>query len=188
MQTPELYGLVLMGGRSQRMGKDKAQLVYHDKPQREYLYDLLNVHCQKAFLSVKVSDTSFPLPQIQDEYTMASPLNGILSALKNFPDQAWLTVPCDMPNVDEQLIKNLITMRHPDKIFTGFYDSDGHFPDPLLGIWEPHVLPLLEEYALHHKSPRNFLLNNDTHLLACPDSRYLQNINTPEEFKKFRSK
>lgn len=47
-----LYGLLLVGGKSTRMGQDKAQLIYRDdQPEWIRLHSLLNAHCEKSFLS-----------------------------------------------------------------------------------------------------------------------------------------
>ena len=52
MTTP-IYGLVLAGGRSTRMQRDKAALLYHGRTQIEWAMDLLRPHVEKVFLSVR---------------------------------------------------------------------------------------------------------------------------------------
>jgi len=49
----KLYGLVLSGGKSTRMGTDKGLIKYHGVPQREYLYDLLSQVCEETFISLR---------------------------------------------------------------------------------------------------------------------------------------
>ena len=51
-QAP-LYGLVLAGGRSTRMGQDKSLISYHGKAQREYMADLLGQWCSRTFISCR---------------------------------------------------------------------------------------------------------------------------------------
>ena len=49
----KLYGLVLSGGRSTRMGKDKGLINYHGIPQRDYIYNLLNEVCDETYMSIR---------------------------------------------------------------------------------------------------------------------------------------
>ena len=48
-----MNGLVLSGGQSSRMGRDKALIDYHGLPQYAYVYDLLLGFCDKVFISSK---------------------------------------------------------------------------------------------------------------------------------------
>ena len=58
LNIPRLNGLVLAGGKSQRMGEDKGQINYHGKPQREYLYDLLNGFTESTYMSCRPDQVS----------------------------------------------------------------------------------------------------------------------------------
>ena len=53
MSLSILNGLVLAGGKSTRMGKDKGQISYHGIPQSTYLYNLLKDICDNTFLSIR---------------------------------------------------------------------------------------------------------------------------------------
>src|SRR5680860_1119484 len=50
---PKIFGLVLAGGKSTRMGKDKGMIPYHGMPQREFLYHLLSRVCTETFVSIR---------------------------------------------------------------------------------------------------------------------------------------
>ena len=93
-------GLVLAGGKSTRMGRDKGLLSYHDKPQREYLYEQMRPLCRDVYLSIRPEQKD-SLPEgfasIADENIYRGPLNGLLSAHHAFPEAAWLVVACDLP-------------------------------------------------------------------------------------------
>jgi len=57
MTQPALYGLVLAGGRSRRMQRDKASLEYRGRPQLMRAMDLLRPFVEKAFVSVRSDQT-----------------------------------------------------------------------------------------------------------------------------------
>lgn len=182
-------GLILLGGKSSRMGIDKGSIDYHGKPQREYLFDILSKSCSRVFTSCKLpGDVPAHLHPISDAFEIESPLNGILSAFKSNHDVAWLTVAVDMPCIDEMSIQFLLSHRSPKKMATCFYDSDGKNPEPLFTLWESHAFKaLMEFYASGKISPRTFLLQSDIHILTAPDKRLHQNINSMEDLNAYRN-
>ena len=189
MKESSLYGLVLAGGRSSRMGEDKGLIQYYDKPQREHLFDLLGKFCDKVFTSCR-KDQAIPVSinPIYDKFEFESPLNGILSAMDQHPGIGWLAVAVDMPNVNEDVLRFLISNRDTTKIATCFYDSEGRLPEPLLTIWESSALPLLQKFRHDGGiSPREFLKANDCMKLICPDSQIHFNVNTPEDFARLKT-
>ena len=182
----KLNGLILTGGRSTRMGQDKSQIIYHNKPQREHLADLLQPFCQAVFWSVNAEQAAESSQTNQlvivDAFDMPGPLNGILSAFQHDPESAWLVVACDMPLLTENSLKALIAGRDFSKPATTFYDSNGQFPEPLLSIWEPAIEPMLQTaVAAGYYAPRAILMLANCHLLTIPDVRELTNINRPAE-------
>lgn len=187
LKVSGLYGLVLAGGQSLRMGKDKSMLDYHGMPQRDYVFQLLNNFCEKVYTSVgKNPNASSSTNTIEDAFEIKGPLNAMLSAFKQESNVAWLTVPVDMPYIDADTIQYLIEHRNINRVATCFYDADGQFPEPLLTIWEPKADGLLRDYYNQGKiSPREFLMSTDIQLLNIPDKKALTNVNTPEDFGAF---
>ncbi|QJD81359.1 NTP transferase domain-containing protein [Spirosoma rhododendri] len=169
------------------MGADKAGLVYHGKPQREHLTDLLRPYCQTVYWSVNAEQfdalQQSPVPLLLDvENPRPGPLNGILAALNHDPASAWLIVACDMPLLTDRSLRALVAGRNPTCMATAFYDTDGQFPEPLLCIWEPASGPIVRDaFGRGMVSPRKLLMLNPTELLPAPDLRELTNINSPDE-------
>ncbi len=177
---PEIYGLVLSGGKSSRMGRDKSTIVVHSKPQREYLLDELGAVCEKTFISTKTPIPGFDC--ITDSSDIDSPLNGILSAFKHTPGKSWLAVAVDMPYVDRTVLQFLVAARDPTKLATCFRNKETGLPEPLLTIWEPAAFfPLKRSAEAGHVSPRDFLSRNDVCLIDPPDLKVFYNMNTPED-------
>lgn len=187
MPAPPLFGLVLAGGASTRMQRDKAALVYHDKPQLQWTYDLLLEHCTATFVSVRpdqrLEPTRAALPQIVDRQPGTGPMAGITAALAEHPKAAWLVVACDLPFVDGATLGSLIARRDPQRIATAYRSSHDGLPEPLCAIWEPAARePLLAYAAGDQRCPRKFLINAATLLLDLPNVAALDNVNTGAEF------
>ncbi len=179
-----LNGLILAGGRSTRMGQDKSQLTYYGKPQRAHLTDLLIPFCDRVYWSVNADQAAtlagIEQPLVVDAFDWPGPLNGILSAFRLNPDVAWLVVACDMPLLTARSFEVLTKGRNRAKRATVFFDSDGALPEPLLGIYEPTFVPIINRAVANGQySPRRLLQENDIQLLTAPDIQELTNVNDP---------
>jgi molybdopterin-guanine dinucleotide biosynthesis protein A len=183
-----LFGLVLAGGASTRMQRDKAALEYHGQSQLHWTFQLLSHVCAATFVSVRPDQREEPtragLPQIVDRQPGIGPIAGISAALQAHPKAAWLVVACDLPFLSEQVLRHLIEHRDPRKLATAFKSSHDGLPEPLCAIWEPAARePVLEFIAAGKVCPRKFLINADVLLLELPDARALDNVNTADEYQ-----
>jgi molybdopterin-guanine dinucleotide biosynthesis protein A len=187
-----LYGLVLYGGKSTRMGKDKGQLAYHGTPQREYLYKLLENICQQVFISIR-DEQQASLPAafkfISDSDRYRGPFNGILSAHAMHPQAAWMVLACDLPLIDQATLEQLRDSRDPEKDATALATKKSRLPEPLAAIWEPSGLKKAEVYLSVSESscPRKFLINSDTRLVYPQRDELLWNANSMDDFMEVRS-
>lgn len=182
-----LFGLVLAGGASTRMKRDKAALAYHGKPQVQWAYDLLSEFCAATFVSVRPDQRDEPtratLPQIVDRQPGIGPIAGITAALAEHPKAAWLVVACDLPFITAQTLQNLIALRDPQRVATAYRSNHDSLPEPLCAIWEPSAREPLQAYlATGKQCPRKFLINSNALLLDLPNARALDNVNTADEF------
>jgi molybdopterin-guanine dinucleotide biosynthesis protein A len=184
--TSPLFGLVLAGGASQRMGQDKAALSFHGKPQLVWAYELLSGVCAQSFVSVRPDQRAEPtraaLPQIVDIQPGIGPIAGISAALAAHPDAAWLVLACDLPFLSRATLTHLIAHRDSTRIATAYRSTHDGLPEPLCAIWEPASREPVDQWiAMGKQCPRKLLINSDTALLDQPDARALDNINTPQE-------
>ncbi|MBC7982381.1 MAG: NTP transferase domain-containing protein [Candidatus Obscuribacterales bacterium] len=192
MISPPLYGLVLAGGASTRMGRDKAALAYHGQSQLHWAFDLLAQTCARAFVSIRSDQCNEPLraglPQIVDAQPGLGPLAGISAALASYPDVAWLILACDLPFLSSTSLEQLIAHRDPSRIATAYRSAHDGLPEPLCAIWEPAARGRVEEWLGAGKQcPRKLLINSNAALLDQLDPRGLDNINTPSEFDSARA-
>lgn len=188
---PVLNGLVLAGGKSERMGVDKGTVNWHGKEQRYYMADMLKGFCHDVFISCRNEQQQGEIADeyqtLTDTFTGLGPYGAILSAFRYNPDAAWLVIACDMPLVDGNILQHLIDNRSTQHLATTYYSDATGFPEPLITIWEPKAYPaLLQFLAQGYSCPRKVLINSDIHLLRVPDAAALSNVNTPEEMDRVK--
>ena len=189
MSISPIYGLILTGGASKRMQRDKAALKYQGKTQLDRAFELLSRYLDHVFVSVRADQTSDPtrahLPLIVDSVEGAGPITGIRSALAAHPEVAWLVLACDLPFVSDAAIEELLRRRDPSALATAYKSAHDGLPEPLCAIWEPAAAPPLAEYqAAGGHCPRKFLIRHGAPLIDPPDPRALDNVNTPEEYSQ----
>jgi molybdopterin-guanine dinucleotide biosynthesis protein A len=182
-----VYGLILAGGSSSRMHRDKAALQYAGKTQLDRAFDLANHHADKVFVSVRAHQTTDPTrsqrPMIVDRVPGEGPIVGIRSALAEFPCAAWLVLACDLPFLSDAAIEFLLRERDPAAFATAYNSAHDGLPEPLCAIWEPAAGPALAAYQEGGgHCPRKFLMRPGCRLLTPQDLRALDNVNTPEEY------
>lgn len=185
--VPALYGLVLAGGRSTRMRRDKATLAYHGRSQLEAAFELLAATVDRCHISVRPDQIDEPLrrrfPQIVDRHAQLGPLAGILAAQQSHPEVAWLVLACDLPFLDPASLQHLIAQRDRGALATAYRSAHDGLPEPLCAIYEPESAGALADYAAAGRScPRKFLMERHARLVEPVHTRALDNINSTREY------
>lgn len=187
MTVPEpVAGLVLAGGRSRRMGSDKAALVAGGETQLARTVALLERHLDAVYVSSRASQADDPVRRdfdnIVDRYDDLGPVAGILSAMAEYPDRAWLVLACDLPNIDDETIEFLLQHASPGLPVTAFRSVIDGLPEPLCAVYRPQALETIERFVADGiKCPRKMLINSPALLLEQPRPGALHNINTPDD-------
>lgn len=187
-RTP-VYGLVLAGGRSTRMGRAKWALEYHGEPQALALHRLLSRHCERTFLSIHPGQQGEPeltrLPHVSDRFLGLGPVGGILSAMVTHPEAAWLVVACDMPFVSDATVERLLRGRAPLRFATTYVSPHDGLPEPLCAIYEPKArLRLAQLAGMTYSCPRKLLMNARIRLIGDVPAQELTNANHPHEYER----
>lgn len=182
MEGSKPYGLILAGGKSSRMGTNKALLNYHGEPQVQWLNKILQTFCADVFVSGDKGKIPGDFKFIPDHYETGGPMNGILSAIRLQPFVAWLVVAVDMPHVDQHAISYLLEKRNEARIATCFVHPKSNMIEPLPVILELKAYPLLHLFfGKKNTSLNNFLGSSDTNFVQSIDPKWLDNINSPDE-------
>jgi molybdopterin-guanine dinucleotide biosynthesis protein A len=188
MNAPPLFGLVLAGGRSTRMQRDKAAIEYRPgESQLDAAMSLLAPRVSKAFVSVRADQaqeqTRSRHSRILDRGDAEGPLAGIRAALAEHPDAAWLVLACDLPFLDARTLDTLIAARDVAGDATAFRSSHDGLPEPLCAIYEPRAAASIAGHIAAGKNcPRKFLMSARTRLIDQPSPRALDNVNTVDEY------
>jgi molybdopterin-guanine dinucleotide biosynthesis protein A len=189
-QQAPLYGLVLAGGKSRRMGFDKGAINWHGKEQRYYMADLLCTICDQVFISCRPEqqhNIAAGYNALPDTFTGLGPYGAILSAFKANPNVAWLVIACDLPLMDTTTLEYLLQHRDVKSIATTFQSPFDGLPEPLITIWEPSSNEVLLSFLSEgHSCPRKTLIRNSDRvkILIPPNPDALMNANTPEDAAK----
>ena len=193
--TPRLNGLLLAGGKSSRMGRDKASMVVGGDgiTQARRAAELLGKFCERTFVSLRAGQ---PAPEgaqrlevLVDSPLAQGPLSGILAAFQKDPEAAWLVLACDLPFISEQVLSHLIAHRKPNDPppFLAFASSSDGLPEPLCAIYEPSARAVLERHAARgHFCPRHIMIEEKADLIALPKGAIdaLTNLNTPQDLEE----
>jgi cyclic pyranopterin phosphate synthase len=184
------YGLVLTGGKSQRMQTDKALINYKGKPHAEYIYDILENYCDEVFLSARPNQwRDTPLdqyPSLSDAHEDLGPTGGILTALEHAQDVNWIIVACDLVHFNEKTIEKLLAnFKEHNSVATCYKNSEKGFPEPLCAIYTPEAKSIFIE-AIKNDTlcPVKILKQAQCELIDQEDGIDLSNINTREEYTK----
>jgi molybdopterin-guanine dinucleotide biosynthesis protein A len=174
-----IAGVILAGGKSSRMGQDKATLIYKEKPLAEYLLEVLNT----AGLEESYINNDSELADIIPD---KGPLGGIYSALQKLSDKDYIFfVPVDMPKLTPKLTQKLI-----QSIGSEATVFEGHI-FPLILSNSDKLNELLDSCINNKKSNSVKWLLEQLEVKKVPitaeDEALLINTNTIEEWEKLKN-
>ena len=111
--SERITGIILAGGKSKRMGRDKAFLPYHGKDLIEYSISLMQSICDEVIISANDADyDKFGLRVVRDNYPHIGPIGGLEASLTYSKTRHNLVIPCDTPfltlSVYYEILKNLL--------------------------------------------------------------------------------
>ncbi len=186
MTTDTIYGLVLAGGESRRMGRDKALLVRDGHSQLAHIAALLEGITERVYVSSRQDQQGDPersrFENIVDRYEGIGPIAGILSAMDAQPNADWLVVACDLPNIDAATLSFLIENSNTKQPFTAFKSNFDGLPEPLCALYRCGSDAIIRRFVEDGiVCPRKILIRSDTLLLEQPNPVALDNINTPDD-------
>lgn len=192
--TEPLAGVVLCGGGSTRMGRDKALLEVEGVPLFRLVAERLAEVAWPVFLAPgtpgRLGEVGYP--NLADAEPDSGPLGGMVAALRASPHQLMAVVAVDMPFVSSAVIRLLASLAEG---FDAVVPVTPEGPQPLHAVFARRALPALEQAlvggtrsvqgALQCLTVRK--VQPHEWLAADPTGRFAFNLNRPEDMAKIRS-
>ncbi|MDO8577595.1 MAG: molybdenum cofactor guanylyltransferase [Dehalococcoidales bacterium] len=105
-------GIILAGGKSTRLGRNKALEPVLGKRLVQYVYDCLKPLADQVFIVTSKDMAALPYPEgaavLTDIYPDKGPLSGIYTGLASAKHEYNIVVGCDMPFLNEKLLRHMV--------------------------------------------------------------------------------
>jgi len=179
----KIPAVLFAGGKSSRMGRDKALLPFAGYPSlSEYQYRRLSNLFEEVYISAKEDKFDFPAALIRDRYEESSPLVGIASLFETLEAEAVFILSVDAPFVDASVIDAL--MKKSDGADAVIARSPGG-KQPLCGIYKRSVLPAAQTHiAEDDHRIGNLLKRVRTRFADFEEDALFVNLNHPHEYEE----
>ena len=175
--------VIFAGGKSSRMGQDKALLPFADcNTLSEFQYNKLFHLFDKVYISAKTNKFDFNIAVVPDQYEESSPLVGIISVFETLEVDEVFILSVDAPFVNKEVIKELLD--HEEEFDAIIAKSAGRV-QPLCGIYKRSILPLAYKYLREGNHRLNDLLKEaNTQFVIFEDDTPFINLNYPHEYEE----
>ncbi len=182
-------GYVLVGGRSSRMGRDKALLPFRGEPLACSVARQVELAAGSVVL---VGDPdlygSLRYPVIPDAFPGEGPLSGILTALRHTSSEWNLVVACDMPELTADFLSNLLAVAEVRQTTVVPQGPSGRL-EPLCIVWRRSALPAVEAaFQAGVRKVAAALADLAVTVYPVTEVAPFQNVNTLEEWNRHAAK
>ena len=184
-------GAVLVGGKSSRMGQDKALLRWEGKPLIQKVTEVIRAVCDEVNI-IGYHPTRFSflgLDVYPDRICGKGPLGGIYTALQVSKAEKVFCVACDMPYLDVETIRGMLNMSSGYDVVVPWAKDRFH---PLHAVYSRSCVRPIEK-VLTSGSTRVISFFDQVKVKTVsvkdfpslsPKGKALVNLNTPDDFKK----
>ena len=184
----ERAGYVLAGGRSSRMGRDKARLPFRGM----LLIEAVAREVEKAAGSAVLVGYRDPVPgllSIPDLHPGEGPLGGILTVLHHSPAEWNLVVACDMPEASAGFLNLLLDKAASSGAAALVPAGPSGMAEPLCAVYHRSCRAAFDQvFDQGRRKVTEALAAVATIRLSVPETLYFQNVNTPDDWSGYAAK
>ncbi len=177
--------IIFAGGKSSRMGKDKALLPFGDfSTLSEYQYNRLSKIFKRVYISAKSNKFDFRADIIEDNYKTSSPLVALISIFENLNINEVFILSVDAPFISKDIIEKLYR-KAKESSNTIIVASSTNGIEPLCGIYRRDILDLAKEFlkADNHKLT-SLIKSSTSKIVKFNLTKEFINLNREEDYKK----
>ena len=176
--------IIFAGGKSSRMGEDKALLPFGAYPTlTQYQYTKLGHYFQNVYISAKTDKFDFECRVIEDTQEGYSPLIALLSIFETLEVDEVFILSVDAPFVSKEVIERILENRDERKDIVVAKSPSGI--QPLCGCYKKTILPLA--YAQLEKGNHkllDLLALAETKIVVFEEDEPFTNLNHPQEYRE----
>ena len=184
----EVQGIVLTGGQSRRMGKDKSTLDFGGKKFTEHIIDVLkNVTNDIIIVGPKAEYKNFSGHFFEDIFKDKGPASGILTGLTESKHELNLILSCDVPLIKSSLLTGLMQAYNGEDALICGMDDQLH---PLVGIYRKTCAKTIHKCIEKNNLKLTSIfdeLNVGSYNVPRIWQEQLMNINLPMQYEKLKN-
>ena len=194
--------IILCGGQSRRMGRDKGSMIIQDKPMIKHILSTLNHQIDEAVIVlndktriakysefIDTQEYEYPIIFCEDKIKNKGPMPGIMTGLSNIKGKYALVLPCDSPYVSKNYIQTIFSeIDECYQAIVPYHDDENKLKtsEPLHSIYNKDIIPEIEKLVkndvLHikgliEKINTKFVLIDNKKI----EKKEFRNLNRPED-------
>ena len=181
-----ITGLILAGGKARRLnGEDKGLIQLGDSPLIAHVITKLRTQTSTVIINANRNQASyaqFDCPVIADSLTdFAGPLAGFLAGLQNISTEWMVTVPCDNPDLPDNLVATLSSTANKNRCRLTVASSQSRL-QPVYCLLHRSLADSLSDFLASNQHKVQDWIKAQEHCVAeFDETKIFKNINTPEQ-------
>ena len=191
-------GLILVGGQSRRMGRDKATLPVAGRTLIEQLDEQMRSIFPQVLLSVRAFRADLALPQVVDQFSDAGPAAGVCAGLAEAKTPWIFALAVDMPFLRAPVVERLASWRERGErgeergTVDAVVPRSAGYPQPLAAFYARSALPVFQAVLCSPHGPRSLRAVLDRLRVRYIDAAEVTaeantfiDLDTPDDLKKY---
>ena len=176
--------IILAGGKSSRMGRNKSMMEYNGIPMIEFIYNQLKDNFSEIIIGAN-NNFLFEylnLKVVNDKIENLGPLMGILSCIEKSENDLNFITACDIPEINLKFVEKMLLEIEGYDIIMPVTGVDKY--EPLFAVYRKSVIKSAEEILNHGKGRIIELFKYlNVKFIEMPENNWYSNINTIEDYQ-----